>query len=409
MEGMRRRCEDVFPFLDERQRRLWAAAEVRAAGYGGVAAVARVTGLSRATIGKGLRELLGAPEKGAPAVAPSGQRRIRAPGAGRKPIAEKDPLVVKHLEAMVDPVTRGDPMSLLRWTCKSTIQLAGALREQGHRVGRSTVSKLLRGLGYRLQSPRKTREGTADHPDRNAQFQYINDQAADFAGRGLPVVSVDTKKKELVGQFKNGGKEWRPRGVPFEVNVHDFPDDAVGKAIPYGVYDVYRNEGWVSVGIDHDTADFAVASIRSWWYEVGATAYPNAEEFLITADCGGSNGYRLRAWKVGLQRLADELRMAISVCHFPPGTSKWNKIEHRMFCHITRNWRGQPLVSHQLVLNLIAGTTTRKGLRISASLDRETYPTGISIPDAELRRLNIERGDFHGEWNYKIRPGKLHE
>ena len=404
MEGMKQRYKAMFSHLDERQRRLWCAAEAQAAGRGGVSAVARVTGLSRQTITQGLHVLAGSEsEQGAASAARVGKRRIRAPGAGRKPIIEKDPLVLTDLDALVDPVTRGDPQSPLRWTCKSTAQLAAALRRRGHPIGPRTVAKLLHGLDYSLQSNRKIREGS-DHPDRNAQFQHISKRATDFSKSGEPVVSVDAKKKELVGQFRNGGREWRPRGVPFEVNVHDFPDDAVGKAIPYGVYDIYRNEGWVSVGIDHNTADFAVASIRSWWYEVGRVAYPEASALLITADCGGSNGNRSRAWKVGLQRLADETGLAINVCHFPPGTSKWNKIEHRMFCHITRNWRGQPLVSHDLVLNLIAGTTTSKGLHIQAAMDSGTYPTGISIPDAEMKRLNIERDDFHGEWNYTIHP-----
>jgi len=329
--------------------------------------------------------------------------RARGPGGGRKKTTELDPTIVSDLGALVESTTRGDPMSPLRWTCKSTSQLSTELAKAGHAVSPPTVAALLHAMDYSLQGNRKTREGTS-HPDRNAQFEYINAQARDYQQRGQPVISVDTKKKELVGDFKNGGREWRPKGHPEHVRVHDFKDPTLGKAIPYGVYDVARNEGWVNVGIDHDTPAFAVQSIRCWWLQMGTHLYPNASELLITADGGGSNSSRARLWKTQMQALADELNLRIAVCHFPPGTSKWNKIEHRMFCHITQNWRGRPLVSHEVIVNLIAATSTKTGLRIQAKLDTERYPTGITVSDAELASLQVEHAEFHGEWNYAFTP-----
>jgi hypothetical protein len=390
------------PLLDERARRLWAAVEARAIGRGGISRVAEATGLSRPTIRAGLQELAG------PVLAPGSQattERVRGPGGGRKPLGTHDPHLVQALEALVDPVTRGDPMSLLRWTCKRAAKLAVALQAQGHRVSERTVNRLLHDLGYSLQSNRKTLEGR-HHPDRDTQFQYINRKAKAFQRQGQPVVSVDTKKKELVGQFRNGGREWHPRGQPEAVQGHDFPDEALGKVIPYGVYDETTNTGWVSVGIDHDTAEFAVETIRRWWQSMGTQVYPRAKRLLITAAGGGSNGSRCRLWKVELQRLVDESGLCISVCHFPPGTSKWNKIEHRMFCHITENWRGRPLVSREVVVNLIGHTTTQTGLTIRSELDENRYPTGREVTDQQIESLSITRDKFHGEWNYTIQPRK---
>lgn len=384
----------ISPFLDERTRRLWAATESREVGYGGDAVVSSATGLTRATIRKGREEL----EK---EVGFTG--RLRGPGAGRPPISESQPGVKEALEQLVDPVTRGDPMSPLRWTCKSKATLAAALTKQGWRISATKVGHLLHELGYSLQSTRKRREG-ASHPDRNGQFEHINAIAEDYLERGQPVISVDTKKKELVGEFKNAGKEWQPQGTPEQVLVHDFPQDAVGKAIPYGVYDMARDEAWVSVGLDHDTPAFAVASIRQWWKNMGSRAYPDANELFITADAGGSNGYRSRAWKAGLQDLADELDLRISVSHFPPGTSKWNKIEHRLFCHITRNWRGKPLRTFETVVQLIGHTRTNAGLRVKAKLDSGKYPKGVVISNEHMDRLALHRSEFHGDWNYELQP-----
>jgi len=385
------------PLLDERARRLWAATESIAVGWGGDALVSAATGMARETIRKGRREL-------AQGIEPT--TRIRRPGAGRPAIADAQPGVKAALEALVEPVTRGDPTSPLRWTCKSRAKLTAALTSQGFRVSSTTVGRLLHELGYRLQSVRKGREGTS-HPDRNAQFEHINATAAAFMERHQPVISVDTKKKELVGDFKNAGREWQPTGTPEIVLVHDFPGDAVGKAIPYGIYDMARNEAWVSVGCDHDTAAFAVASIRQWWTMMGRAAYPQATELLITADAGGSNGYRTRAWKTELQRLADDLQLRIRVCHFPPGTSKWNKIEHRLFCRITENWRGKPLRTLETVVELIGHTRTTTGLRVNAKLDQRTYPTGVVVIDAEMERLALHPDPFHGEWNYELRPREV--
>ena len=383
--------------LNELYRRRWAAAEARALGRGGPTIVAAATGLSLPTIRKGLRELAA----GTP-VLPERQRR---PGAGRKALTVIDPKLLQDLESLVDPVTRGDPMSPLRWTCKSTTHLARALQKQGHSVSARTVERLLHQLRYSLQAVRKTREGEP-HPDRNAQFEHINAQVKEFQRRGLPVISVDTKKKELVGAFKNAGREWQPEGSPEEVNVYDFPDLADAKAIPYGVYDVEQDRGWVSVGTDHDTPAFAVATIRAWWRRMGKKTYPNADELLVTADSGGSNGSRPHRWKVELQRFADESGLKLTVCHFPPGTSKWNKIEHRMFCRITENWRGKPLVSLQTVVNLIANTTMASGAKIHARLDTRSYPTGVKTAKAELAALHLTRDDFHGNWNYTLTPIK---
>ncbi len=362
--------------MDERMRRQWAAAEAKAYGWGGVRAVSGATGMSPNTIAKGLLELTAREENPTARVEP----RLRAPGAGRKRCTEADGELATALERLVDPVTRGDPQSPLRWTCKSTTQLADELTGRGHQVSPSTVGRLLKAAGYSLQSNRKTKEGGA-HPDRNAQFEHINATVQAFQKRGQPVISVDTKKKELVGNFKNGGNEWQRQGAPVEVKVHDFIDKKLGKAIPYGVYDVTVNEGWVSVGTDHDTARFAVEAIRRWWTKMGAKRYRGATQLLITADGGGSNSSRCRLWKVALHDLATWLDMPIHVCHFPPGTSKWNKIEHRMFCHITQNWRGRPLVSHEVIINLIANTTTKQGLRIQAELDTATYPLRTKVTE----------------------------
>jgi transposase len=381
--------------LDERRRRLWAAAEARSCGFGGIAAVARATGISEGTIRRGLKELA-AGERLEPG-------RVRRAGGGRRPLTETDPTLLEDLERLLEADTRGDPESPLRWTAKSVRQLAAALRELGHRVHFASVAKLLRALGYSLQSNRKAKEG-ASHPDRDAQFEHINATAKAAIAAGEPVISVDTKKKELVGDFKNGGREWRPKGEPELVRTHDFKDKQLGKAIPYGVYDLANNEGWVSVGIDHDTAEFAVASIRSWWQHLGAERFPDATTLTITADCGGSNGNRTRLWKTELQRLADDTGLAVRVCHFPPGTSKWNKIEHRLFSFISINWRAKPLISRQVIIELIASTTTSTGLKVYARLDERTYPDKVKIPDAELAAVQIDRHPFHPEWNYTIKP-----
>jgi len=382
------------PVLDERGRRLWAAAESEALGYGGDSVVSAATGLARATIRAGRAEL---------AQGVTASHRVRRAGAGRPEIEDTQPGVTEALDVLVEPLLRGDPMSPLRWTCKSTAKLAGALTAQGFRVSATTVGRLLRGLGYRMHALAKAREGAA-HPDRNAQFEHINATARAFIADGHPVISVDTKKKELVGDFKNGGREWRPTGQPIPVRVHDFLDRERGKAIPYGVYDLANNEGWVSVGVDHDTAEFAVNAIRLWWTRMGRHRFPRAHTLVITADGGGSNGPRLRLWKWALQRLADDFDLTLSVCHFPPGTSKWNKIEHRLFSFISQNWRGKPLVSHQAIVNLIAATTTRTGLRVKAALDTRRYETARPVPDEVFDRLRITPHAFHGDWNYTIAP-----
>jgi hypothetical protein len=402
IEGIESRYAALSSLMDERMRRQWAAAEAKSYGWGGMRAVTHATGMSPKTIAKGLAELKireSHPERPLP-------ERLRCAGAGRKRATEADPELAGALERLVDPATRGDPMSPLRWTCKSTAQLAGELTRQGHPVSPRTVGRLLKEAGYSLQSNRKTKEGK-DHPDRNAQFEHINASVLAFQARGQPVVSIDTKKKELVGKFRNGGQEWQPEGEPEEVRVHDFMDKELGKAIPYGVYDITENQGWVSVGIDHDTARFAAEAIRRWWAKMGSKHHRGAKELLITADGGGSNGSRCRLWKIALQELANHLEMPIHVRHFPPGTSKWNKIEHRMFCHITQNWRGRPLVSHEVIINLIANTATAKGLRIQAELDHGTYPTGIKVTDEELAQVRLKRTAFHGDWNYSVLPQRL--
>jgi hypothetical protein len=381
--------------LNERQRRLWAAAEARAAGRGGIAAVARATGMAIDTIRNGIAEL----ESGE-ALEPG---RVRRRGGGRKPLTETDPTLLRDLERLLEADTRGDPESPLRWTAKSVRQLAAGLGELGHRVHFASVAKLLRALGYSLQANRKAKEG-ASHPDRDAQFEHINATAKAAIAAGEPVISVDTKKKELVGDFKNGGREWRPKGTPELVRTHDFKDKQLGKAIPYGIYDLANNEGWVSVGIDHDTAQFAVASIRSWWQYLGADRFPDASTLTITADCGGSNGNRNRLWKTELQRLADDTGLQITVCHFPPATSKWNKIEHRLFSFISLNWRAKPLVSRQVIIDLIAATTTSTGLQVYARLDDRAYPDKIKVSDTDLAAVQIDRHPFHPEWNYTIKP-----
>lgn len=380
--------------FNERTRRLWAAAESNALGRGGDTLVSQATGLTRATIRKGRVEI---------DAGNSGSGRIRGAGAGRPKIEADQPGIREALEALVDPVTRGDPTSPLRWTCKSKEKLAAALVKDGWKVSPTKVGRMLHELGYSLQSVRKSREGT-NHPDRNAQFELINATATEYLEAGEPVVSVDTKKKELVGDFRNAGREWQPKGTPDLANVHDFPTDAIGKAIPYGVYDMARNEAYVSVGRDHDTPAFAVASIRQWWKAMGAQAYPDATKLFITADAGGSNGYRARAWKMELQGLADELGLPVRVSHFPPGTSKWNKIEHRLFCHITQNWRGRPLRTFESIVALIGKTRTASGLRVKSRLDSRKYPTGLVVKNEEMKALALVGHEFHGEWNYEISP-----
>jgi transposase len=394
---IRAKFESLKPVLDERTRRLWAATEARAIGRGGITRVAQATGISPVTIRAGLRQL------GRPPGSDATTSRVRRPGGGRKPLTDHDPGLLPALESLVEPLTRGDPQSPLRWTCKSTAKLAAELKARGHAVSPRTINTLLSRLGYSLQSNRKTREG-GKHPDRNAQFEHINTKAKSFQKSGQPVVSVDTKKKELVGDFKNGGREWRPEGKPEEVRVHDFIDPKLGKAIPYGVYDLAANLGWVSVGVDHDTAEFAVATLRRWWERLGRGMYPGAKRLLVTADGGGSNGSRCRLWKLKLQEFADESGLRITVCHFPPGTSKWNKIEHRMFCHITQNWRGRPLVDLECVVKLIGSTTTETGLEIRAELDERAYPLGRVVTAEEMGSISIKADEFHGEWNYTIRP-----
>ena len=400
VESLRTRFEQLKGLLNERGRRLFAAAEALAHGWGGVALVARATGLAPSTIGEGKKELRAIEESSPPQLAPT---RSRRPGAGRKKTTDKDPTLLSDLERLVEPATRGEPTSPLRWTSKSTRHLAEALKSQGHQTSATMVATLLKALNYSLQGNKKTKEGSS-HPDRNGQFEHINKRVEAELAAGNPVISVDTKKKELVGDFKNGGRELRPQGEPEPVRVHDFVDPELGRANPYGVYDLKNNQGWVSVGIDHDTATFAVATIRRWWEEMGAPVFPLATALLITADGGGSNGSRLRLWKVELQALADEMAIPISVCHFPPGTSKWNKIEHQLFSFITQNWRGKPLVTHQVIVNLIAATTTKKGLTVRAEIDPNIYPTGRKVTDAEMAQLHITRDEFHGEWNYTLHP-----
>jgi hypothetical protein len=387
-------------FMDERTRRYWAATEAHALGWGGISALSKATGMSRTTIQTGILELQTAAIS--PHLVPS-PPSIRQVGGGRKRLTEIEPGLRRDLNKLLESSTRGDPQSPLRWTAKSSRHLAEELERKGHSISYLSVVHLLEEMDYSLQGNRKTKEG-AGHPDRDAQFEYINEKVMAFQKRGSPVVSIDAKKRELIGDFKQIGEQWRPRKTPTQVRVYDFEDPSLGHAIPYGVYDLTKNAGWVSVGIDHNTAEFAVESIRRWWLEMGSQIYPNAKELLLTADGGGSNGSRVRLWKVSLQRLADELGLTISICHFPPGTSKWNKIEHRMFCHITKNWRGEPLVSRAVVVNLIGKTTTTTGLRIKAKLDKNQYPTGIKVTDEEFAAVNLKKDNFHGEWNYSIVP-----
>jgi transposase-like protein len=400
-EGIRRKFRSLDPVMDERVRRHWAASEAMSLSWGGISAVASATGISRTTIRVGIRELREREESGA---APR-TTRVRRPGGGGKPLTQVDPAITTALEELVGPVTRGDPMSPLRWTLKSTSRLAAELTSRGHPVSARTVAALLKAADYSLQGNRKTREG-GKHADRDAQFSHINARVVAMQSRGQPVVSVDAKKKELVGDFKNGGKEWCPKGKPQEVRVYDFIDKAPdkGRVTPYGVYDLTANEGWVSVGTDHDTARFAAQTIAQWWREMGSARYPQATELLITADGGGSNSSRCRLWKIALQELANATGLVLHVSHFPPGTSKWNKIEHRLFCHVTQNWRGEPLVSHDLVVKLIASTTTDTGLKVRAALDTNRYQSGIKVTDKELGAVRIQRDAFHGEWNYSILP-----
>jgi transposase len=393
-ESAARKYAALRPHLDERQRRLLLGAEASELGRGGITAVAAATGVHPDTVARGVRELAGEP-------AP--QLRVRKPGGGRKKLAETDPQLAVRLAELVDPVTRGDPMSLLVWTTKSTRNLAGALTKMGHAVSDRTVARMLRELGFSLQGNAKVIEG-AQHADRNAQFRYLAAQVAEHAAAGAPVVSVDARKKELVGEFHNGGKEYQPAGSPHRVNVHDFADKHLGKAIPYGSYDVSANTGWVTVGTDHDTSAFAVATLRRWWDTIGKARYPNADRLLICADGGGSNGYRIRAWKIELAQFAADTGLTVTVCHLPPGTSKWNKIEHRLFSQITMNWRGGPLETHQIIVDLISATSTATGLTVHCDLDTDQYPTGIKYSAKDVDALPLTRHDFHGEWNYSIAP-----
>jgi hypothetical protein len=401
VDKIRLKYELLAPVMDERMTRLWAAAEAEALGWGGGAAVTNATGILGKRIAAGKRDL--EELKNNPPTEPPREQRVRREGGGRKRLEDRNPELVEALNDLIDPVTRGDPMSPLRWTTKSTRKLAKELTSQGHDVSASKVCQLLHEMGYSLQGTNKTTEGT-EHPDRDAQFEYINRRVKEFHRQGEPVVSVDTKKKELLGDFKNGGKEWQPQGKPVPVRVHDFIDPELGKAVPYGVYDLSRNEGWVNVGINHDTAEFAVESIRRWWRRMGKRAYPDATQLLITADAGGSNGPRVRLWKTELQKLADDTGLTLRVCHYPPGTSKWNKIEHRMFCHITQNWRGRPLETVEAVINLIGSTTTATGLRVRAALDDNEYEKGVKVTDEELAAVNLRPARARPTWNYAIEP-----
>jgi len=401
VDTVRKKYQTLRSELDERGRRLWAAVEAEALGYGGITTVSRATGLAISTIRLGDQELTRAATRQEAA----GIRRIRQPGGGRKRTTDQDPALLQALDGLVEPTARGDPVCPLRWTCKSTRHLAQELTREGHPVSHTQVGHRLKQLGYSLQGTRKTREG-GSHPDRDAQFIYLNQQVQTFQRQGQPVISVDAKKKELIGAFAQGGREYQPKRQPEEVEVYDFLSLADGKGTPYGVYDLTTNQGWVSVGTNHDTAQFAVQTIRQWWQQMGQETYSQARKLLITADSGGSNGRRCRLWKYELQQLADESGLDITVCHLPPGTSKWNKIEHRLFAYITKNWRGRPLTSYQVIVNLIANTQTEAGLRIQATLDTARYPTGIKITDTEMQALRLEKAKFHGEWNYTLKSRK---
>ena len=398
-EVFRERFLALMPHLNERQLRIAAALEARGLGYGGVSTVAEVSGLARGTIHRGLEEIKDP--------STSSVDRVRLGGGGRKTIVSQDPGILRRLKVLVESNTRGDPMSPLLWTCKSTGALAEALSKKGRAISADTVGRLLASIGYSLQANMKTLEEGTAHPDRDQQFKHLNGQVRNFLKRENPVISVDTKKKELIGQYHNKGRRWLPKGKPEEVRVHDFIDPGESKAIPYGIYDVAKNQGWVNVGCDHDTASFAVASIRRWWCSMGSEVYPETDRLLICADSGGSNGYRIRLWKMELQSLVDETGLWITVCHLPPGTSKWNKIEHRLFCHISMNWRGRPLVSHEIVVKLIGATMTKSGLKVRAKLDKRRYPLKVKVSDEDMESLNIEPHSFHGEWNYTIKPRTL--
>ena len=391
---LRIKLSGVLPLLNEKQRRVLVAAEANAYGRGGIQTLARITGMSRQTITRGLEDLQ----------APGPIDRIRAPGGGRKTLTATEPKLVSVLEALIEPDVRGDPASLLRWTCKSVRNLNAALGKQGYTIGRQSVANLLSARDYHLAGNRKSLDGVKNHPDRNAQFHYINEQAKAFRRRGAPIISADTKKKELIGPYKNAGREWQAKGKRLPVLTHDFPDPKMPKAVPYGVYDLTDNAGWVNVGVSADTAEFSVESLRWWWRRMGKKRYPKAKTLLICVDSGGSNGYRCHLWKRELQRLADQTRLALTVCHFPPGTSKWNKVEHRLFSTITMNWRGRPLTDYRTVVELIAATTTDAGLTVKARLDRRHYLTGITVSTEEMEQLNLHPHAFHGEWNYTIRP-----
>ena len=398
-DTIRAKYEALAPVLTERSRRLWAATEAMSLGHGGIAVVIRATGISRSTISRGIQELASGE-----ALEP---QRVRRHGAGRKRTADKDPTLPTDLAALLEATTAGMPNAALRWTSKSTRKLAAELQAMGHTVSATLVAELLVQQGYTLQANRKTREGS-QHPDRDAQFHYLNEQIQGAQQRGEPVISVDTKKKELVGDFKNPGREWRPKGTPERVRVHDFVIPEQGKAIPYGVYDLSRDEGWVSVGIDHDTASFAMNAIRSWWQKMGRSVYGGASQLLVTADGGGSNGSRTRLWKWELQQFANRTGLTITVCHYPPGTSKWNKIEHRLFSHIAMNWRGKALTSLAAIVSLIGSTTTTTGLRVRSEIDKRSYPKGVTVSDAQMQQLHLEPHEFHADWNYTIRPRNAH-
>ena len=400
VEGFGERLLALMPHLNERQLRMAAALEARSLGYGGVSAVARATGMARGTVHRALEELKSPRAK-------SAVDHVRATGGGRKKIALKDPRILKRLKVLVESSTRGDPMSPLLWTCKSTRELAGALSREGYQVSHNSVARLLAEIGYSLQANMKTLEEGTAHPDRDRQFRHLNRQVCGFLKQREPVVSVDTKKKELIGPYYNKGRRWHPEGKPEQVKIYDFIDPEEPKAIPYGIYDVAKNQGWVNVGCDHDTASFAVSSIRRWWQYMGRQEYPQAERLLICADSGGSNGYRIRLWKFELQSFVDETGVWVTVCHLPPGTSKWNKIEHRLFSHISMNWRGRPLVSHEVVVKLIGATMTKTGLKVKAKLDKRKYPLKVKVSDEDMQSLNIEPHEFHGEWNYTIKPRNL--